>query len=641
MASYPPPNQNVAIFNPLNFISGGEGLTLDEGKKFFLQFPDAQGTENMETTNIDGVFTANDQAFFNDTITLEQTDTGEDALNILVDSPGYAIRATTRTDPTTNTQITILPTATSGEVNSIVQLGDALLYSTTGNLTGANMSITSLGAVDEFGIRLNETEEVVEIGGQLELLNNNIKFSDGTIQTTAYTGDGSETLQDVLTTGNDAGNLTITNLKSIQGTTYFMGDVGVDTLLSNGTGGAFDFYTGDGGGLTQISLKVNQSSVSVYNELKLVGANMRFSDGSIQTTAYTGDGTDTLADVLDNGNIASQDIDMDGNNLTDVNFLQFGTAPGLLVGETDDTLTISTLESNASVNNMLSYDPATGKLSYCPSAFQAGSINIGLNAGEGVAGDQSVHIGQASGGTSGNASVGIGVNSGIQQGVQSVAIGSGSGFQIGANCVAIGANAGGYSSGGSICLNATGLGLNPTTSGLFIEPVRDLSPGTDAYQVFYDTTTKEMFYNPADPGEDNLTSVSITYASTTLISGVFTENNLSENLSIPSGGRWLIQTQYRIYSASESTATQTLINSRFTSQGFGGFGASVSYQDYALSTFTNGTYSSRFGFTHSTSQIVSNQSGFTMFAKVEIPGQSLAGGCKGEGYATAIRIGNF
>jgi hypothetical protein len=471
MASYPPPNQNVAIFNPLNFISGGEGLTLDEGKKFFLQFPDAQGTENMETTNIDGVFTANDQAFFNDTITLEQTDTGEDALNILVDSPGYAIRATTRTDPTTNTQITILPTATNGEINTIVQLGDALIYSTTGDLTGGSMSITSLGVVDEFGIRLNETDEVVEIGGQLELLNNGIKFSDGTTQSTAYTGDGSETLEDVLTTGNNAGNLTITNLASIAGTTYFMGDVGVDTLLSNGTGGAFDFYGGDGGGLTQIVLKVQQSGVSVYNNLQLVGANMEFSDGSIQTTAYTGDGTDTLGDVLDNGNIASQDIDMDGNNLTDVNSLQFGTGPGLLVGETDDTLTISTLESNASVNNMLSYDPATGKLSYCPSAFQAGSINIGLSAGDGVAGLQSVHIGQASGGSSGNGSVGIGLNSGIQQGVQSVAVGAGSGFQIGANCVSVGANAGGNSGGNSICLNATGLGLNPTTSGLFIDPV--------------------------------------------------------------------------------------------------------------------------------------------------------------------------
>lgn len=232
MASYPPPNQNVAIFNPLNFVSGGEGLTLDEGKKFFLQYPDAQGTENMETTNIDGVFTANDQAFFNDTITLEQTATGEDALNILVDSPGYAIRATTRTDPTTNTQITILPTATSGEINSIVQLGDALIYSTTGDLTGGSMAITALGAVDSFGVRLNETEEVVEIGGQLELLNKGIKFQDGTIQSTAYTGDGSEDLAEVLAVGNSAGTFNIDmNNNNIENVNILeIGDVSLSEL---------------------------------------------------------------------------------------------------------------------------------------------------------------------------------------------------------------------------------------------------------------------------------------------------------------------------------------------------------------------------------------------------------------------------
>jgi hypothetical protein len=220
MASYPPPNENLPIFNPLNFITGGAGLTLDEGKKFFLQFPDAQGTENMETTNIDGVLTANDQAFFNDKITLEQTGAGEDALNILVDSPGYAIRATTRTDPTTNTQITILPTATNGEVNSIVQLGDALIYSTTGNLTGGSLAITALGAVADFGVRLNATDDIVEIGGQLELMTNDgIKFSNGTIQTTAYTGDGSETLAEVLAVGNSAGtnsiNMNNNNITSV------------------------------------------------------------------------------------------------------------------------------------------------------------------------------------------------------------------------------------------------------------------------------------------------------------------------------------------------------------------------------------------------------------------------------------------
>jgi hypothetical protein len=195
MASYPPPNENLPIFNPINFISGGEGLTLAEGKKFFLQFPDAQGEENLETTNVDGILTANDQAFFNDKITLEQTGAGEDALNILVDYPGYAIRATTRTNPSTNSQITIAPTSVDNQINSIVQLGDALIYSTTGNLTGGSLSITALGAVADFGVRLNADLDDVEIGGQLHLMTNDgIKFNDNTIQTTAYTGSVSPNL---------------------------------------------------------------------------------------------------------------------------------------------------------------------------------------------------------------------------------------------------------------------------------------------------------------------------------------------------------------------------------------------------------------------------------------------------------------
>jgi hypothetical protein len=581
MASYAPPTQDSAIFNPLFFVSGQEGLTLNEAKKFFLQYPDAQGTENLETTNVDGVLTANDQAFFNDKITLEQTSAGGDALNILVDSPGYAIRTTTRTNPSTNTQLTIIPSATDGEINSMVKLGDALLYSSTGQIATGSMSLTAYNAGDDFGVRLNGDDDVVEIGGLVEL----------------------------------------------------MTDTGI-----------------------------------------------QFYDGTIQNTAYTGDGTDTLGDVLDNGNIATQDIYMNNKNITYVNNLQFGQNPGLLMGLNSNTLYVSTLVSNPSVNNMVSYDPATGLFTYCPSAYQPGSINIGENAGQGSAGLLSVHIGSASGGTSGNGSVGIGVNSGIQGGVQSVAIGSGAGFQIGANCVSVGANAGGNPAGNSIVLNATGQGLNPTNQGLYIEPIRNQTP-VSADILYYNTTTKEVYYDtiietglastllannsagitdidmntnnilnvglingvayPPPAGSANLTSVSLTYASTTLISGQFTQNNLVENLTIPSAGRWLIQTQYRIYSATSSTASQELISSRFTSQGFGGFGASVSYQDYSVSTFANGTYSSRLGFTHSTSKIVGNSAGFTMFAQVEIPGQNLAGGVLGEGYATAIRIGDY
>ena len=628
MASYAPPTQDSAIFNPLFFVSGQEGLTLNEAKKFFLQYPDAQGTENLETTNVDGVLTANDQAFFNDKITLEQTSAGGDALNILVDSPGYAIRATTRTNPTTNTQLTIIPSATDGEINSMVKLGDALLYSSTGQIATGSMSLTAYNAGDDFGIRLNGDDDVVEIGGLVELMTDTgIQFYDGTTQNTAYTGDGSETLEEVLTIGNDAGNLPITNLASIA-----------------------------------------------------------FNDGTIQTTAYTGTGTDTLGDVLDNGNIATQDIYMNNKNLTFVNYLQFGTAPGLLMGLNSNTLYVSQLASNPSVNNMVSYDPATGLFTYCPSAYQPGSINIGENAGQGVAGGDSVHIGKASGGTSGYASVGIGLNSGIQGGAQSVAIGVGSGFQIGSDCVAIGANAGGNPAGNSICLNATGLGLNPVHQGLYIDPVRNQAP-VSADILYYNTTTKEVYYDtiietglastllannsagisdinmntnnitnvslingvayPPPTPSPNLTSVILNYPQTALASGNYGVGitTLAQQLNIPSGGRWLIQTQYRIYSATASTLAQQIVNTRFTLAGIGGFGSSTSYQDYNLETFIGGVapqpVSTQYGFTHHTTKIVANQAGFTMFASVEIIAANLSGGAVGAGEATAIRIGDY
>ena len=46
MASYAPPTQDSAIFNPLFFVSGQEGLTLNEAKKFFKD-TDIFGNNNV------------------------------------------------------------------------------------------------------------------------------------------------------------------------------------------------------------------------------------------------------------------------------------------------------------------------------------------------------------------------------------------------------------------------------------------------------------------------------------------------------------------------------------------------------------------------------------------------------------------
>jgi hypothetical protein len=59
MADYPPPIEDVPIFNINNFLTqdNGGGLTEAEIATKFLRFPTAQGTENLQTTSVAGLLT--------------------------------------------------------------------------------------------------------------------------------------------------------------------------------------------------------------------------------------------------------------------------------------------------------------------------------------------------------------------------------------------------------------------------------------------------------------------------------------------------------------------------------------------------------------------------------------------------------
>jgi hypothetical protein len=66
----------------------------------------------------------------------------------------------------------------------------------------------------------------------------------------------------------------------------------------------------------------------------------------------------------------------------------------------------------------------------------------------------------------------------------------------GANAIAIGNKAGINSqTAGSICLNASGLDLDPNQAGCFIRPIRGVALGLGVGRVFYNTTTFELQYS--------------------------------------------------------------------------------------------------------------------------------------------------
>lgn len=67
MSEYLPPNniEPISIFNPANFETITDYLTIDYANKHYLKYPNAQGTENLQAINVNGVSTFNNTSTFN------------------------------------------------------------------------------------------------------------------------------------------------------------------------------------------------------------------------------------------------------------------------------------------------------------------------------------------------------------------------------------------------------------------------------------------------------------------------------------------------------------------------------------------------------------------------------------------------
>jgi len=67
MSVNPPPSPNVNRFNNIYWISADDGLTIGVGDLRYLKFPNAQGTETLLTTNVNGTLTATGLVNFTNT----------------------------------------------------------------------------------------------------------------------------------------------------------------------------------------------------------------------------------------------------------------------------------------------------------------------------------------------------------------------------------------------------------------------------------------------------------------------------------------------------------------------------------------------------------------------------------------------
>ena len=120
MSATNPPDPNVNLFNNLYWITGETTLTQDVADKRYLRFPSAQGTENLQAINVNGIAT------FNNNIVVGSTTTPNNTPLI-----------------TTNKSELVIGTGGSGEVNvecpvSIGGFGSLTLTTAPINLNGGS-----------------------------------------------------------------------------------------------------------------------------------------------------------------------------------------------------------------------------------------------------------------------------------------------------------------------------------------------------------------------------------------------------------------------------------------------------------------------------------------------------------------------
>ena len=335
MSTNPPPSPNVSTFNNLYWIPDeGTGITTAQGDARYLKFPVAQGTEALQTININGITTAYDDINIADgvlgTSVINQTGT---TLSItppvggIVKVNGLVLEANvkqlyikpTDLEPVISPQISIISPVTQppylnfytnvagGHFNPAVTAGDSVI--SAGNPTGSNYLTLINGASStgtSLGIALGSAANY--ICGLTYFYQSEARFNDY-LPTSTLTGTPTATqiapvsmlnnLYLAAVTGGYARltttDNTFTNNNTFNGTTTAYNDINIadgvlGTSVIKQTGTTLFITPPAGGGFIQSTNlhldTIVTETIFIYNSFQCFGA--ATFDVALPTTTLTG-----------------------------------------------------------------------------------------------------------------------------------------------------------------------------------------------------------------------------------------------------------------------------------------------------------------------------------------------------------------
>ena len=353
--------------------------------------------------------------------------------------------------------------------------GQIGISSTTGNITLTNLGVLSLtnvtalpaGRTEGAGININAST-----GSGIKVTNTGVlSIVAGSAALTVNTdvATGIVTITNAAPAGNTFGSIIVA------GDTSF-------PIVANSPGANFKVNGGEGITLTK-DTTTDTLTITVNPVFDLRGS-VFADDSTVMVDAVSGTlrgifigsvFTDSSTQIID-GNTAT----VYGNiEATTLRTAEPKLALGQNAGQTNQSNSAIALGFSAGQNNQ-----------------GMSAVAIGVNAGNISQGGSTVAIGEGAGATSQSGdAVAVGAGAGNNsQGLRGIALGAEAGeINQGANAIAIGYKAGETGqTAGSIVINASGVALNGSTAGLYIDPIR--STTSAARPVVYDSGTKELFY---------------------------------------------------------------------------------------------------------------------------------------------------
>ena len=307
MASYFPPEKNLAIFDPSVFKHTTDALTIAEADTRYLRFPNAQGTENLSAINVYGNahFTEDvqvDGALILSTVSVNELNVGTGGIDcsgnvVITDYTPTATRNKLLTLSQANNlnQLFFCLNPDPGAFNFLTQSGDNVIGSGNSASAGIPLTITTLSGTTS-GMRLTPTTVTVGSGGGTSTPINRLTI-DGTNMTfdagseTAIQFNKSITMNSTTATSRQifTGYLNLCDIASTpQSTGTQLYQNGVNSYWDNNVnGGNLTIAMNTGAGVQVTPMLINSTQTQLNLPLKLnAGSNITFPDNTVQTTAY-------------------------------------------------------------------------------------------------------------------------------------------------------------------------------------------------------------------------------------------------------------------------------------------------------------------------------------------------------------------